>query len=133
MLRRCAAAAVLAVVAPLPGASAAPGLALWSSGEVGVASDLSACATVAFDGPVTGAGSFSAAGAAAGPGTIVGAVRGVRPIVLSGDRSWYGCVAGAYAGAVVGEATYVLSVSTSDGDFTQVVHCSVRSGAVTCL
>lgn len=133
MLRRCAAAAALAVVVPRGGASAAPGLALWSSGDVSVGSDLSACATVTFDRPVTGIGSFSAAGAAAGPGSIVGVVRGVRTVVLAGERSWYGCVAGAYPGATVGEATYVLWVSTGDGDFAQVVHCSVRSGTVACL
>ena len=118
----------VAVVASLFG-SAAPADAATTM-HITVYDDLSACASVHSDAPATLGGSFAAAGAVTGPGTAVAPVVGFKPV--TGGAGWYGCVAGAYAGASSGTATYVLSWSTADASGTVARVCTVRNGAVTC-
>lgn len=132
MLPRTLTAAAVAAVAVLPLPANATGIGFAASGSLAVASDLSACATVVLPHRATAVGTFSAVGAVAGPGTFVGAVRGATPIVLVDQSYWHGCVAGAYPGAVVGEAVYVLALASATGDYVSTTTCSVRSGAVTC-
>lgn len=101
-------------------------------GDITVYEDMSACATVTFPAPTTFAGQFSAAGAIAGPGGLVGAVRGAREILVTDGTTWFGCVTDAYAGASIGAAEYTLTVSALTGDFVAVELCTVRQGVVSC-
>ncbi|HVF03590.1 MAG TPA: hypothetical protein VNA20_02000 [Frankiaceae bacterium] len=101
-------------------------------GTISVYADLGACGTLTFPRPTIAAGSFTAAGAVAGPGTATAPVRGVTAVVVTQATSWYGCLPDAYAGASVGHAVYQLSVSGADGDYASVLSCDVWSGWVTC-
>lgn len=132
MLPRIGAAFVTAAALALPDAASAAEVSTGPYGTFAVGADLSACVTLSFARPTTGAGTLSAVGVASGPGTIVGVVRGATPIVLTGTRSWYGCVAGAYAGATVAEAVYAFSLTTTEYDVVDVTRCSVRTGVTSC-
>lgn len=105
---------------------------LSASGAITVYSDLSACASLTFATARTFAGEFTASGAVQGPGTITDPVTGDVPVVGINSRNWYGCVAGAYAGAVRGDATYMLTVESAAGDYVSVLNCLVQNGRVTC-
>jgi hypothetical protein len=134
MLRRIGLVALCAAAAiPASSASAIPVRIGAVTGSVGVNPDMSACASVTFSHPVTGAGSFTSAGVLQGPGTIVGVVRGALPVVLVDQTSWYGCLPDTYTGATTGYAAYTFHVSTQDGDYVDSTHCTVSFGVLTCV
>lgn len=94
--------------------------------------DLGACLTITSPVPLTGTGTFTAAGAVSGPGTLTAPVAGARPVLMAGQTRWYGCLPGAYAGATVGSAVYTLVLNTADTTYADVTRCDVRRGSVTC-
>jgi hypothetical protein len=110
---------------------AGPASAATAGNEV--YADLGACLTITSPVPLTGTGTFTAAGAVSGPGTLAAPVAGARPVVMVGQTTWYGCLPGAYAGAMAGGAVYTLVFNTADATFVDVTRCDVRRGSVTCV
>lgn len=122
-------AAALVCPAALP--SSAMTVPLGLDAVVDVDADFTACATVtARDGSVF-AGTFAAMGYMEGPGTKVATVRGAAPV--SGAGYWHGCISGAYSGATVGEAKYVVSAHGDTGDVVVVIQCVINRGSLTCV
>ncbi|HWL36239.1 MAG TPA: hypothetical protein VNQ77_08580 [Frankiaceae bacterium] len=93
--------------------------------------DFTACATVTADDGTVFAGTFTAVGYMQGPGTKAATVRGATPV--SGAGFWYGCISGAYSGATVGEAKYVLNAHGETGDVAVVIQCVINRGSLTCV
>src|SRR5688500_4306915 len=108
------------------------GSASAATAGIEVYEDLGACLTITSPVPMTGTGTFTATGAASGPGTLAAPVAGVRPVVLADQTTWYGCVPGAYVGATAGGAVYTLVFNTADTTFADLTRCDVRRGVVTC-
>ena len=125
--------ALSAAVLPMSSASAV-GVGVFATGSITVDAALNGCATVTFPVETTFTGSFSAVGQVQGPGTRLGTVRGSIPFVVQGAKDWTGCIAGAYAGATSGGATYALHASgLNGGDVIYVVQCAVTNGQVACV
>jgi hypothetical protein len=112
----------------------AVGVGVFAGGDIQVANDLSACASVTFAASTTFVGAFTATGQVSGPGTKVATIRGVQPFVVTRGTSWSGCIPGAYEGATAGWAKYTLTASgVSGGEVAYVVQCAVTNGVVRCV
>lgn len=113
----------------------AVGAGVFAGGDIDVAADLGACATITFPVSTTFVGEFSATGQVSGPGTRYATIRGALPFVNTrGGTSWTGCIPGAYEGATAGWAKYTLTASgLNGGEVVYVVQCAVTNGVVSCV
>lgn len=126
-----AAVAVAASVSATPLPAAGLAIPLGLSGSITVFPDLGACATVTAPPGTAFVGTFTAVAELQGPGTRIGTVRSLVPVVAV--DYWQTCISGAQGGATAGEGKYVLHAHSTTNEYVEVKQCVVNRGTLTCV